>query len=371
MIDFVNTDTSEIKREVIATYEALTGTTLARAAPVRLFLEALADIIVHQRVKINHAANMNLVDYSTGKFLDALGVLVGCYRLGASKAKTTLLVELSAVRPNGIFIPKGTRVATADNIMFATDEDLLIPSGTTSLEIPATCLNEGDVGNGYAPGEISNIVDPIAYVAIMTNTTTSEGGADTESDVSLRERIRTAPEYFSTAGPHGAYEERTKSVSALIGDVSAIGHMELKDIPAGDVWVYVLMNDGSLPNKEMQDMILEALNDRSIRPLTDHVFIKVPTIEKFNVNVVFYIDNEDSTKANAIRNNVNEAVSNWVLWQKQKMGRDINPSRLIQKIIQAGAKRAEIIEPVFKRLSGQSVAIADKITVTYGGLEDE
>ncbi len=55
-INFVETDTNTIKNNIITGYETLTGVTLSRAHPVRLFLEALAAIIVWLMNQINFAA---------------------------------------------------------------------------------------------------------------------------------------------------------------------------------------------------------------------------------------------------------------------------------------------------------------------------
>lgn len=367
-LNFVDTNTDTIKKQVIDSYEAITGTTLARAAPVRLFLEALADIIVQQRVIINHSAKMNLVQYSIGDYLDSLGILVGCHRISASSATTTIKITLSASRPSGVNIPKGTRVATADNVVFATVEGILIPSGEMEAEVKAECLATGSIGNAYEKGEIKNIIDHIAYVAKMENITVSEGGADVESDDDFRARIILSPERFTVAGSSGAYEYHTKQVSALIGDVAVVGP---PDVPDGHVDVYALMKDGSLPGEELQREILEALNKRTVRPITDYVSVKIPDVIHYDIEVVYYINTEDSTSATAIRKSVENAVDEFVLWQKQHMGRDINPSKLMRNIIVAGAKRAEILQPNFTKITPCSVAVADSVTVHYGGLEDE
>lgn len=62
---------------------------------------------------------------------------------------------------------------------------------------------------------------------------------------------------------------------------------------------------------------------------------------------------------------------NNVEWQKEKLGRDINPSQLMKNIIEAGAKRAEITEPVFTKVENTEVAVADQISVAMGGIESE
>ena len=53
------------------------------------------------------------------------------------------------------------------------------------------------------------------------------------------------------------------------------------------------------------------------------------------------------------------------------MGRDINPSRLIELIRTAGAKRCEVTSPVFTVIEDGKIAKVGTVSVTYGGLEDD
>ena len=186
-INFVETDTNTIKQNIIAGYEELTGISLSRAHPVRLFLEALASIIIWLLNQINFSAKMNMLAYATGDYLDHIGLLVGCNRLEASKATTTIKVTLSATRDSVVTVPAGTRVSSEDNVVFAIDTDLNIPAGQTAATVSASCEGVGEVGNGYIAGEISKIIDNVGYVASMVNITTTEGGADEEDDESYRE----------------------------------------------------------------------------------------------------------------------------------------------------------------------------------------
>ena len=53
------------------------------------------------------------------------------------------------------------------------------------------------------------------------------------------------------------------------------------------------------------------------------------------------------------------------------MGRDLNNSYLQHLLVQAGAKRAEVTEPVYQAVADTEVAICVVKNVIYGGLEDE
>lgn len=372
-INFVETDTNTIKNNIITGYETLTGVTLSRAHPVRLFLEALAAIIVWLMNQINFAAKMNMLAYAVGDYLDHIGILVGCTRIPASAAKTTIKVKLSSVRDSAVIIPKGTRVATEDNMVFVIDENTEIAAGNISINVGATCKTVGAVGNGYGAGEIATIIDHIGYVESMSNVSESEGGADVEDDESYRERIRQAPEAFGS-GTDGWYTYHTKAVSDLIGDVFVEGPEDRvaagEESRPGEVVVYALNKDGTLPGQELKQSIKEYLTTPRVHYLTDMVSVEDPTVEKYDISLTYWIDRADSTQATAIQEAVKTAVNQYAEWQRLKLGRDINPSRLIRDIVAAGAKRVDITGPEFKVINPHSVAIAEHINVVYGGLED-
>ncbi len=363
-MNFVDTDTDTIKSEIIAQYEEISGRTLATADPVRLFLETIAALIVKQRVLINYTGKMNLLAYAVGEYLDRLGDLVGVTRIEASCATSHFKITLSAVRTTAITIPKGTRISPADNVYFALDDDVIISAGGTEATAEGTCLSTGTIGNGYTAGEINKIVDPVAYVEKIVNTTESDGGADEEDDESLRKRIREAPEKYSTAGSRGAYTYWAKTASALIADVAVVSPTP------GEVNIYPLLKDGKLPTVEILSAVLEVVSDEKVRPLTDNVKALSPSNTTYNLDVTYYIDTDDKTQASTIRKAVENAIDEWILWERSKLGRDINPTELYYRIRTAGAKRADIKSPSFTSVPATNLAVIGTKSVTYGGLED-
>ena len=235
----------------------------------------------------------------------------------------------------------------------------------TSATVKATCLEYGEVGNNYAAGELKNIVDPQPFLASIINLTETEGGADVESDDNYRQRIHEAPEKFSNAGSRGAYSFFAKSASALISDV----YVESES--PGEVSVYVLLKDGELPDTEMLNKVAEVLNDKSIRPLTDLVHVKVPPVVNYDIEARYYISRDNATVATTIQSRCEKAVEEYIAWQKKKLGRDVNPTELMYLIRAAGAKRVVILSPNFQVVQPNAVAVAQNINVTYGGIEDE
>lgn len=363
-IEFVDTDAAAVEATIINKYEKVTGRALQRGDPVRLFLLTIANVIVLLKNQLNETGKQNLLRYAEGDKLDHLGALLGVERIAATPAMTTMRVTLSEAMGYNITIPAGTRFTPDGQVFFALDNALVIAAGKTYGDGSATCTETGTIGNGFVTGQIKTLVDPVAYVASVANTTKSEGGAAIEEDDSYREAIHIAPESFSNAGPIGAYQFYAQHASALISDVA------VSSPTPGAVDVRVLLYGGALPGEEMLQIVSDALNDRSVRPLTDNVTVQAPTVASYNVNLTYYIDVEDISQETAIRNKVTAAVNDFVLWTKSKIGRDINPSRLIQMVVAAGAKRVTVTSPAFTVLTPTQLGVAGTVTVQYGGTED-
>ena len=363
-IQFIETDTDTMIAESKAIIEKLLNRTIQRADPVMLFLKALISVIAQQRELINDLAKMNLLAYARDEYLEKIGELVGVTRLPATAATCHVQITLTAPRNQTTIIKAGTRFNADNKINFALDEAVIFGAGETSKTATATCLEIGDIGNGYNAGEINKIVDPQPFLKSIVNTTMSEGGADIESDDSLRERIRIKPESFSVAGPAGAYIFFAKQVSSTIIDVYV-------DSPsAGCVDVYILEEGGTIPGEEMLQKVYDALSAEDKRPLTDSVTVKATVAISYDINLEYYISRDDKTKANSIVEKAENAVQDFILWQKSKLGRDIQPSELIYRMKSAGVDRIAIISPQFQEVPPHCVAIAQNISVIYKGLKN-
>ena len=366
-VEFLETDAETIKAEILTGYEQASGRTLAAGDPVRLFLLSLASIIIQQRTTINQAAQQNLLTYAQGEYLDALGALLSVERLEESRAVTTIKFTLSQSLATVYTIPAGTEV-TNGTVTFATDKDLDIPKGELSGSVTASCTVPGEVGNDYLAGQVTTIVKPMTFVAKAENVTITTGGSEAESDASLAERIRLAPNSFSVAGPEKAYIYHAKSVSSSVIDVSVTSPTP------GEVDVYVLLSGGVLPQEETLQQISDYLNDSSIRPLTDYVKVLAPKAVNYQIELHYWIGREDSSRAEQIKAEVTAAVEKYRLWQQGKIGRDILPAKLIQYVMQAGASRIDspTMKPAdFKALESGQVAQCTDVKVVYEGIKDE
>lgn len=364
-IEFISTDVGEIETNIITVYEGISGRKLAPGDPVRLFLQAIAAIIAQQKVLINYAAKQNLLAYAEGDYLDHIGALVKTERLPAKAAQTTVRFTISPPQPQAVIIPAGTRVTPDRQLFFATVQATTVPAGATQIDVVAECTIPGTIGNGWQVGQINKLVDPLPWIQKVENITISSGGVDEEDDDSYKERIRQAPESFSVAGPEGAYKYWARTAHQDIIDVSVTSPSP------GQVEIRPLMKDGQIPGQEILDAVADICNDKEIRPLTDQVLVLAPEIVNYDINLTYWISQENATVAASIQEAVTKAVDDYQAWQRSRLGRDINPSELIAKVMQAGAKRVEVTTPTFTQLTAAQVAIANTVTITYGGLEDD
>jgi phage-related baseplate assembly protein len=361
-VNFVETDPEIVKNSVIEAYESLTGRKLYPADPVRLFLLSIADVIIQQRLLINHVGKQNLLYYSEKNVLDHKGYAWGTPRLEAEKALTTIRFYFSTEAPTTT-IPQGTRVGPDGNLAFETLNEV-IAENVEYIDVEAECTVTGAIGNGYSPGTIVNLVKPIPFVQRVENITLSEGGSDREDDESYRERIHQAPEKLSVAGPELAYRYWANSASSLIVDV------DVASPNPGEVKISILLENGQLPEQEFIDEVYETINDRKVRPLTDKVTVTAPEVINYNLSVIYYIPAND-VQQSLIRGNIEKAINDYVIWQKSKIGRDINPSKLVSDCVKAGAKRVDIVSPQFVKLEKGQIAVAANVAIEFGGVEDD
>lgn len=347
-------------------YKELTGReiSLAQANPYRLIMYACSIQIYQAMQYADYAGKMSFLKYASGAYLDNLAAMRGVQRLQATAATTTLKFTIETPLQSAVAIPAGTRATNGNDVFFATDDYTEIKPGATEVSISATCTEEGSLGNNFAEGEINVLVTALPYVTSVENTVLTFGGSDIESDDDLRERAFEKPNSYSTAGPIGAYKYFVGQVDPSISDV-----IVRSDSP-GEVQI-LFITDSGMPSSALIDKVKSALEDRAVRPLTDKIVVKAPTTKAYNIDLKYFISSSEKASVSAIQTNINAAITVYNTWQTERIGRDINPSYLIQQIMEAGAKRVEITSPVFTVLANDVLATTGTVSVVYGGLEDD
>ncbi|TDK65968.1 baseplate assembly protein [Sapientia aquatica] len=351
---FIDRDPDTIVHDMVAQYEAATGKPLYPAQVERLLIDIIAYRETLVRVGIQEAAKQNLLAFARAPMLDYLGELVGVYRLPEQPAKTILRFSFPKPASTSYAIPAGTLAQSDDGTAtFATDIDAILGAGQSSIDLTATCEQIGLSGNDYTKNKITKLVSKVMSAAGLqvTNITTTSGGDMEEQDDSLRERIRLAPEAFSTAGSKLAYVFHAKSAHQAVADVGVIGPQltllngELasdNDTPPGVVMVYPLTKSG-LPDANLLDVITTKLNSDRVRPLTDYVRVVAPVAVPYQIEAQLELYN--NTDADSVLMMAQSAAQAYRDERAAGLGRDLVPSQVSSALSVSGVYQVKVLAP--------------------------
>lgn len=337
---------------------------LEEGDPIRILINSISLMLFQLKAYIESTGRSNLLRYAFGDALENLGALKGITRRGATNAKTMVKFSINEPISEIVQIPKGTEIATDNDVSFETDEYAEIAVGKQSVIVSATALESGTDANAVLVNAITTMVDPVPYIDMVTNITQAVGGAWEEDDDSLTLRILKAPDGYSTAGPSEAYVAKTIELGDDIEDV-----LVTSPSPC-NVDIVVMKRGGQLPTNNDIQNLQKALSDRNIRPLGDKVVVKAPNEVNYDIELSYYIGKSEEEGADIIKAAVESSVEQFKVWQR-KLGRDINPSELIKRVVSSGAKRVELTNPKFKSVDKTSIAKAQNVRLVYGGIEDD
>ncbi|KII30086.1 baseplate assembly protein [Pseudomonas fluorescens] len=338
---FVEINPAATEAALIARYESKSGKTLYPAQVERLFIDLIAYAKTLSDMSIQNAGEQLLVRFADAPILDYLGELVATPRLLATPARCPLRFSVPAVLQQPLLIRAGTRVSTQDTkITFLTDQDAIIPTGQNHVSVTSTCLTAGEVGNGWAVGQISNIGNSPVAGLTATNTSVTVDGAEDEDNERYRERIILAPEAFSNAGSRGAYRYHALAVHQSIIDVAVHGPDEGQ--PDGHVALFPLTSTG-LPTEDLLQRIKSQVSGEKVRPLCDTVHALAPTEVTYSIKarLTFY-DTADRVEA---MNAAKAAAQAYAIERRAGLGRDLVQEQITALLQVNGVYRAEVELP--------------------------
>lgn len=259
----------------------------------------------------------------------------------------------------------------------------------------------------------------VATVTNTTATAGGDDGEPytTEGDDRLRERIRLAPNALSVAGPEQAYvywamtadpgivdvaafsDEYDDTIACEVHDGMAFVGGDLLDPEAlltvegqstGFTWEYEdsllaitlgeadalkesvsvtvrrkmdgrvkvvpLMEGGELPDEGTLEAVAAAVNDSTIRPMTDVVTVEAPTPVDYTISLKYWATIDAEASVVEAVEGPGGAIDRYVADQSAKLGRDIEPDVLKTYVMQAGALRCDVTAPTRTAVSGLQVA---------------
>ncbi|MGQ3662059.1 baseplate J/gp47 family protein [Citrobacter braakii] len=272
---------------------------------------------------INRSAQQNLLAYANDAMLDNIGLLVGATRLPASSASAAATVTLKAGHPDFVLAAGYTVLASDGQTSFVTATDYAFSASMDEGEITLVATDPGVAGNGFLPGEITQAVTPNDWIIAVSNTGTTQGGADTEDDESFAERIFLAPSQFSVAGPYDAYKFWVLSTSAAISDAS------VESPEPNDIVLYAVLEGGVVPDEPMKAAILDTCSARNRRPLGDRVSVGDAEAVEASGEIRVEIYKSNASLAAQIEDTVRKEADALAYKWGGKLGRDIIPQAFI------------------------------------------
>lgn len=361
--DFISRAPETIEQAVIATWQSETGLALDPTQPESQLLRVMAYRETLLRIAIQEAAKQNLLRYAAFPVIDHIGKLLAGSdgaRLGAQAATTTLRFSLASPRGVNTLVPSGTRVATRDGrVFYATTTAVYVVAGQTSADALATATTTGAGGNGYVPGQVTTLVDPVPYIVAVTNVTATDGGSAVESDAHYSERLLLAPGASSTAGAEETYRFWALTASALVADVAV-----LSPTP-GAIRVVVLSETGT-PSSEILAAVTAILTPTNRRPMSDTVTVVAATAVGWTcvAALTLYRDAD----ADGCIEAATQAVDAYAQTRRLKLGRNAVLNQLRGALCVPGVYDVAVTAPA------DTVEVAEDqwlnctaITITVGG----
>lgn len=385
----------------------------------QFFYALLAYLIQHEQA-LEDAVSQYYLRYARGAELDAIGETRTLERLQARRATTVLEFRVNEPKSYNIYIPAGTKVTTDTRLFFATVQNVLLQAGETFVQVEAEATQAGSEYNGIEAGQVRRLVDDIADIDTVRNVEITTGGREEENDDEFRERIRLAPNTWSTAGPAAAYRawalEAPGVVDAMVLQNSEtlnltlpvydgyaffpadrveevlydktydVSHENLRFYAPGEETVEVtvkrnlkgqvvilpICKDGELPDSATLQEVYEACTQADRKPLTDYVTVRSPEPVFYDIDLVYYTTQEIESQAVENVEGPDGAIERYLSWQDQTLGQDINPDALRKLILcpdwdeaRNAPYRLEITSPVYTEIEQTQIPKCRSIRVRH------
>lgn len=161
--------------------------------PERKIVDAIASTLATESIDPYVLDYMFDIDTKVGSDLDAFVALFGFARKSGTQAVGVVTFSRTSPATADIIIPAGTNVivpATSSNsqVTFITTVTSVLPTGSTSVDVPVQCTDVGTQGN--VPALAINTFSNNADISAVSNSAATTNGAGAELDADLRLRFK-------------------------------------------------------------------------------------------------------------------------------------------------------------------------------------
>ncbi len=277
-------------------YIESSGNNFDEASEIAVRMKVMAGEIFNAYSSLEWLKRQMFASSASGEYLDYIARERGIERRQATKAKGVLTFSVEEASSDPILIPRGTVVVTpgSNPLRFYTTEDAVLPLMTMSVSVNAEAEVAGFAGNILAGINFLPVSVPAEIVQIRNNSR-FVGGADTETDSSLRERIKDT--YYCV--PNGMNKAYYQQLAKKVEGVKKVGVVSFAR-GAGTINVYVSGNEDDISQAVVDEVAQVIQSEREIN-LDVQVFAAVKSPYNLNVTV--------KAKAGYTQNDVTELIT--------------------------------------------------------------
>ena len=277
-------------------YIESSGNNFDEASEIAVRMKVMAGEIFNAYSSLEWLKRQMFASSASGEYLDYIARERGIERRQATKAKGVLTFSVEEASSDPILIPRGTVVVTpgSNPLRFYTTEDAVLPLMTMSVSVNAEAEVAGFAWNILAGINFLPVSVPAEIVQIRNNSR-FVGGADTETDSSLRERIKDT--YYCV--PNGMNKAYYQQLAKTVDGVKKVGVVSFAR-GAGTINVYVSGNEDDI-SQAVVDEVAQVIQSKREINLDVQVFAAVKSPYNLNVTV--------KAKAGYTQNDVTELIT--------------------------------------------------------------
>jgi hypothetical protein len=204
--------------------------------PTRKIVDAVSEAIAEASTDGYLIGYQYDIDTKAGSDLDDFVKLFGFSRLPARRGTGLVTFDRTEPATQPIVIPTNTQLITdaLPQVVIGTVTPAVFSVGSQTITVPAQAIQPGSQGNIVA-NSVGRALSPVQGVSAFTNPQSFTGGADAESDASLRDRFKKTL-FRSMAGTEAMYlgtalEHPNVTQASVVGAVKR--HREQIQIVAG------------------------------------------------------------------------------------------------------------------------------------------
>ena len=217
-------------------------------------------------------------DTAEGEYLDRWAFIYGLTRKAAERATGSVTFSYSG---DLVDIPVGTTLQSDDGVVYATTSGVTLVAGASPVQANASVQASvpGASGNQTA-GDVLSLISPIAGVVSEVSIVALSGGADEETDESLRVRLLARTQ---ETGHGGAASDYVQWCLAVPGVTRAWCYP--REEGEGTVTVRFVCDgiDPIIPDESMLDRVAAYLE--TVRPVTTDVYVRPPVTQAVDLTI--------------------------------------------------------------------------------------